>query len=173
MNSFRTAIPVMQMNTYTFEAASPDCAAAVALMAALSDTLAAITGDSGRASFDAQDVRGARACFVIARNGQGDAAACGALRPLADDVAEIKRMYAVPGNAGAGSAVLAHLEREAVRLGYQQVWLETRVVNTGAVAFYEKRGYTRMPNYGKYVGRTEAVCFRKQLGGGAPDLTQA
>ncbi len=155
----------MRMNIFTIASESPDSATAVALMAALSDTLAAITGDSGRASFDAQDVRGARARFVLARNGEGAAAGCGALRPLADDVAEIKRMYAVPGNAGAGSALLAHLEREARHLGYQQVWLETRVVNTHAVAFYEKHGYARMPNYGKYAGRTDAVCFCKRLTG--------
>jgi ribosomal protein S18 acetylase RimI-like enzyme len=60
-----------------------------------------------------------------------------------------------------GAAVLAHLEAQAA--GYQALWLETRKVNSRAVAFYLKHGYVITPNYGKYVGRDEAVCFSKTL----------
>ena len=49
-------------------------------------------------------------------------------------------MYAAPGTSGVGSAVLAHLESEAAKLGYSEVWLETRAVNSRAVALYEQRG---------------------------------
>jgi len=73
-------------------------------------------------------------------------------------------MYAVPGSSGVGAAVLAYLETEARALGYTHFWLETRRVNQRAVAFYEKHGYARIPNFGKYVGKTEAVCFAKALG---------
>jgi hypothetical protein len=31
------------------------------------------------------------------------------------------------------------------------------------VTFYERRGYSRIPNFGKYVGKEEAVCFEKRL----------
>jgi len=87
---------------------------------------------------------------------------CGALRPLGEGVAELKRMYARPGS-GAGSSLLDALERQARAFGYAEVWLETRKVNVRAVAFYEKHGYCTIPNCGKYVGRTEAVCLGKAL----------
>lgn len=140
---------------------SPD---AVALLGELSAALAEITGSSGSASFDADDVRAARACFAVARDAGGQASGCGALRPLADDVAELKRMYARPGNPGAGTALLAFLEGEAAALGYRAIWLETRTINQRAVRFYLARGYSPIPNYGKYAGNPEAVCLAKRLG---------
>ena len=71
----------------------------------------------------------------------------------------------ITGSSGIGSAVLTYLEREAAALGYQAVWLETRLVNRRAVDFYTARGYARIPNYGKYIGNPLAVCFEKQLPG--------
>lgn len=131
------------------------------LLDELSTTLADITGDSGRSSFDAQDVRGPGALFVLARNAAGEAVGCGAFRPMEDGVAEVKRMYARV--AGVGIAVLTHLETAARHLGYSQLRLETRLINQRAVRFYEKHGYYRIPNFGKYVGKPEAVCFEKKL----------
>lgn len=141
----------------------PASPAASALIDGLSATLASITGDSGKSSFDPDDVRGQMAHFVIARTQQGTAVGCGASRPLLSGVAEIKRMYAAPGTKGVGQAMLAHLEQEAAALGYGQLWLETRLVNERAVAFYEKHGYQRILNFGKYAGNTAAVCLAKSL----------
>ena len=138
----------------------PDCADARVLVDELSHALAAITGDSGASSFSAADTRVARSCFVIARAGDGTLLGCGALRPLDENTGEIKRMYARPGS-GAGARLLAFLEREAAQFGYRRLWLETRKVNTKAVAFYLKQGYTEIPNYGKYIGRDDAVCLGK------------
>jgi len=141
----------------------PGTADAMVLLDELSAALQAITGSSGKASFDANDVRVENARFVVARNVNGHPVGCGAFRPLATGVAEIKRMYSrVPG---AGSAVLAFLEQEAQQLGFVALQLETRAVNQKAVSFYERHGYTRIPNYGKYAGKVEAVCFEKQLRG--------
>ncbi len=142
----------------------PDTADARALLEELSAVLSGITGSSGRASFDLRDVRGAAARFLVARDGAGAAVGCGALRPLAghDGVAELKRMYARPGG-GVGSAILAALEAEAAALGYRALWLETRLVNARAVAFYRARGYGRIANYGKYAGNALAACFEKVL----------
>jgi GNAT superfamily N-acetyltransferase len=142
------------------DAAAPD---SLLLMAELSAVLAAITGDSGTSSFAAQDVQGARARFLVARDAAGRALGCGALRPLEQGVAELKRMYARPGMAGIGSAILAALESEAATLGYRALWLSTRRVNGRAVAFYERRGYARIPNYGSYAVKPESVCFEKTL----------
>ena len=142
--------------------ADPDCIEARGLIAELDAALAAICGDSGSKSFDANDVRGPRAVFLLARDALGTAVGCGALRPLEADVAEVKRMYARPGS-GAGVHLLAELERRALAFGYRTIWLETRRVNGRAVAFYERNGYRVIPNYGKYVGREEAVCLGKVL----------
>ena len=142
--------------------ADPGTPDALALLAELSAALAALTGDSGNASFDAADVRGPRACFMLAY-ANGAAVGCGALRPLSLDVAELKRMYARPGSAGVGRALLAHLEARASELGYSELWLETRKVNARAVRFYERHGYRRIDNYGRYVGVDAAICFGKAL----------
>ena len=145
------------------EIADPALPEARALLAALSLTLHQITGSDGQASFDVRDVQGDRACFAIARAGDGTSLGCGAIRPLEPGIAELKRMFAVPGTRGVGSAVLGFLERQALVFGYGQVWLETRRVNERAVAFYDKHGYRPIANFGRYVGRPEAVCLGKAL----------
>ena len=146
----------------TVAPADPDSPDVRVLLGELGAALAAITGSDGAASFDAADVRGDRACFLVAYDADGLAVGCGAVRPLAEGVAELKRMYARPGS-GAGRFILEALERQVSGFGYTEVWLETRKVNGRAVAFYEKHGYCVIPNYGKYVGRAEAVCFGKLL----------
>lgn len=143
--------------------ADPDSLEARALIKALDAALAAICGDSGAASFDADDVRGPRAVFLLARDAAGVAVGCGALRPIDEDVAEVKRMYARPGS-GAGARLLAALEAHARAFGYREIRLETRRVNLRAVAFYERHGYRMIPNYGRYIGRDDAVCLGKSLG---------
>jgi ribosomal protein S18 acetylase RimI-like enzyme len=150
------------------EATAPD---SCALMEELSAVLASITGSSGKASFDPQDVSGPMARFVVARGTQlhtelaGPALGCGAFRPLHEGVAEIKRMYARPdiGVRGVGAAILRHLEAEALALEYRALWLETRLVNQRAVDFYVAHGYLRIANYGKYAGNPLAACFEKRL----------
>ncbi|MEW6021916.1 MAG: GNAT family N-acetyltransferase [Pseudomonadota bacterium] len=143
----------------------PDAIEARGLIAELDAALAAICGDSGAKSFDANDVRGLRSVFLLARDAAGVAIGCGALRPIDEDVAEVKRMYARPGS-GAGVRLLGELERRALGFGYRAVWLETRKVNGRAVAFYERHEYRVIPNYGKYVGREDAVCLGKVLATG-------
>jgi GNAT superfamily N-acetyltransferase len=134
-----------------------------ALMGELSETLAQITGDDGKSSFDPSDLRSAKARFVVARNSDGEALGCGAFRPLEEGIAEVKRMFSRPGTRGVGSAILEFLEDEARALGYRALWLETRLVNEQAVRFYDRKGYQRIPNFGKYVGNPKAVCFEKNL----------
>lgn len=149
------------------EPADPDAPESRVLMDELSVALERMTGRSGAAGFRAQDVRGPRAVFVVARDASGAALGCGALRPLAVDVAEVKRMYARPGTRGVGSAVLRYLESAARAWGYAAVWLETGHVNARGIAFYERNGYARIPNFGRYAGRADAVCLGKALAGDA------
>ena len=149
--------------TIAVSAEDPAGADALALVAELSAVLAAITGDGGQASFDVDDVRGPRACFAVARDAHGRALGCGALRPMADDTGELKRMFARPGTRGVGAALLRFLEGEAARHGYRALRLSTRLVNTHAVGFYERHGYRRIPGYGRYAGSAVSVCFEKAL----------
>lgn len=139
---------------------SPD---AVSLMNELSECLQAITGNSGKNSFDAKDVCSDKAIFVIARDQSGRAIGCGAFRPMDETTAEVKRMYAKDKGKGTGSMILSYLEQQAHEFGYKTLRLETRIVNTKAVSFYERNGYRKIPNYGKYAGRANAICFEKDL----------
>lgn len=68
------------MPTYYIMPEDPATPAAVALIQALSDTLAAITGSNGRTSFNPDDVRGPNSLFVVARNARNSAVGCGGFR---------------------------------------------------------------------------------------------
>lgn len=145
------------------EPAHPLHPTSLQLLNQLSDTLERVAGDSGRSSFKPSDMECAGASFVLAYDADGKALGCGAYRPLADGVAELKRMFALPGTMGVGEAVLTYLEKSAIADGYREIWLETRLINSRAIRFYEKHGYRRIPNFGKYVERPEAACFAKVL----------
>lgn len=153
----------MSLKNITVSAESPFSAAAVSLMEELSACLACLTGDSGKNSFDVNDVCKDRAIFVIARDEDGGAAGCGGFRPMDQTTAEVKRMYAKEKHSGVGNKILAYLEDQARQMGYQALRLETRVINTRAVEFYERNGYQKTENYGKYKGRSDSVCFEKKL----------
>ena len=158
---WRRRLPSCASKTVICAAADPACVEAQALIAELDAVLAAICGDSGAGSFDPADVRGPGSVFLVARD-DGVALGCGALRPLAPGVAELKRMYARPGS-GAGRYVLAALEEQALEFGYREVWLSTRRVNERALAFYARHGYRPVENYGKYAGREASICLGKRL----------
>ncbi len=132
------------------------------LLTALSDELFQITGNDGRASFSEDDVQVDRSVFLVAM-ANGDAVGCGGLRPVTGEVCEIKRMYAKYRGQGIGSEILHRLESYAQKYGYKTIWLETRKVNENAVKFYLQQGYRLRSNYGKYVGRSEAICFEKVI----------
>ena len=141
----------------------PNTQDAINLMEELSKNLEFITGDSGKNSFNSNDVCVPRSLFVIAYNENGEAIGCGAIRPINEYVAEVKRMFAKTKAIGVGSEILQHLENQAQKLGYSALWVETRLINKRAVSFYEKKGYHRISNYGKYVNKPEAVCFEKNI----------
>lgn len=133
------------------------------MMDELSDNLELITGNSGKSSFDADDVCVPRSLFVLAFNENDQAVGCGGIRPYNEHTAEVKRMYAKEKVRGIGTIVLTYLEAKALEFGYSSIRLETRLINQSAVEFYTNRGYLRISNYGKYVNRPEAVCFEKQI----------
>ncbi|MQP66988.1 GNAT family N-acetyltransferase [Niveispirillum sp. SYP-B3756] len=145
-------------------AAQPGDAAVTPLLDALSADLLARFGSDGRRGLDGWGIVANRSAFALAWL-NGRPVGCGAVRPLenARGTAEIKRMYALPGTAGVGAAVLTWLEDQARTLGYRRLVLETRWANDRACAFYRRHGYRVTDNFGHYVGRTESACFAKGL----------
>jgi N-acetylglutamate synthase-like GNAT family acetyltransferase len=154
---------IMNLNSIVISAESPFSTDATSLMDELSECLQDITGDSGKSSFDANEVCNDKAIFVIARNHDGKAIGCGAFRPMNEITVEVKRMFVKDKGVGVGNKILAYLEYQAYNMGYKIICLETRVVNSRAVLFYEKNGYKKISNYGKYENREDCICFEKVL----------
>lgn len=90
---------------------------------------------------------------------------CGAIKHLADDAMEVKRMYVTEDRRGRGIAgqILSALEMWAAELGYTKCLLETGTKQPEAIALYKKSGYTIIPNYGQYAGVENSVCFEKEF----------
>lgn len=103
--------------------------------------------------------------FLVARDAHGAAIGCGGLRPLTGGGAEIKRMYVVPSARGSGvsTAILRALEGEARVIGETRLLLETGFGQPDAIRFYEREGYTRIPNFGAYVDSEISVCYARDL----------
>lgn len=146
----------------TVEKADPRSAESQRLISKLSAELAAITGDGGNSNFTMDSLDDEKSLWVLARDDKGEAVGCGAIRPFGH-IAELKRMFSDRSSPAIGSALLTFLENAALKMGYSQIWLETRAVNHKAVNFYLRKGYERIENYGPYVNRKEAVCFAKIL----------
>ena len=90
---------------------------------------------------------------------------CGAIREYSPTITEVKRMYTLPENRGKSIAtkVLIELEKWATELSYQKCILETGWRQPDAIRLYEKNGYSRISNYGKYAGIKNSVCFEKTI----------
>jgi len=93
-----------------------------------------------------------------ARDAAGTAVGCGALRPLGDGVAEVKRMFIAPSARGRGLAkvVLAGLEDAARERGWTTLRLETGLRQPEAVALYAGAGYRPIAAFGGYVDAPDA-----------------
>lgn len=103
--------------------------------------------------------------FLIVRDDDGTAVACGGIARFDDARAELKRMYVVPEQRGRGLGrrVLVELEAHAVRLGYSGIVLETGDRQPEAVGLYESFGYERIPCYPPYDSRSLSLCLEKRL----------
>ncbi|MGY1697887.1 MULTISPECIES: GNAT family N-acetyltransferase [unclassified Geodermatophilus] len=97
---------------------------------------------------------------LVARDDDGAAVGCGALRALGDGVAEVKRMYVVPAARGRGVSklLLAGLEAAARDRGWTTLRLETGPRQPEAIALYEGAGYRPIPAFGAYVDAPDAGC---------------
>ncbi|MEP6699290.1 MAG: GNAT family N-acetyltransferase [Verrucomicrobiota bacterium] len=114
--------------------------------------------------FLAIDFASARSAFVIA-NVNGAVAGCGAIRPLQDNVAEVRRMFVEPKmrQLGIGRKIMSALEEIARELKYDALQLETGLRQPPAIRLYESAGYERIAPYGRYRDDPLSVCFKKNL----------
>lgn len=83
--------------------------------------------------------------FIVAHIGSR-LVAMGGLRPVDDEVAELKRMRVDPGfqRRGLGRMILGALEARAVVLQFKSIVLDTTTIQVGAQRFYESSGYVRL-----------------------------
>lgn len=95
----------------------------------------------------------------------GDPVAMGGLRLIADDVAEIKRMYVVPRARGRGFArvVLGRLEELAREAGATRVVLETGLGQPEAMQLYQTSGYRLIEPFGHYRCAPTSRSYGKNL----------
>lgn len=139
---------------------------ATAMIRALNTELAERYPEEGANHFrlDREEVAEGRGAFLVAYNG-GEPVACGAIRRVDPDTAEIKRMYVAPQSRRRGIArrLLAMLEAEGRRLRVKQIVLETGARQPEALALYERAGFGRVSPFGEYVGSPLSVCMAKQL----------
>lgn len=141
-------------------------AEAQALIAELNAELSARYTEPGETHFLLlpEQVASGHGTFLVAKL-DGEPVGCGALRRIAEETGEIKRMYVRPaarGN-GVGRTILTALEDEARQLGMTRLVLETGVYQLEAMALYERMGFARIEPFGEYLGSRISVCMGKHL----------
>jgi putative acetyltransferase len=152
------------MPAFTVTQEDPYSREAIRLMQELYDDLGVRYHNPEPGSFNPSDTAGKGSVFLIVwleERGVG----CGAVRPFAEGVGEVKRMYVAPEVRGRGVArhLLAEIEEAARKLGYGSLCLETGTAQPEAMGLYESAGYHRIPNYGQYADDPVSVCYAKEL----------
>lgn len=95
----------------------------------------------------------------------GRAVACGAVRPVDGETAELTRLYVRPAyrGRGLGRQLLGALEELALWNGHTVLRLETGRHLTRLVGLYVSAGYAEIPGYGDYLGNPHRICFEKRM----------
>jgi ribosomal protein S18 acetylase RimI-like enzyme len=106
-----------------------------------------------------------RGVFLVVRDDDGRAVACGGVTRFDDVRGELKRMYVLPGarGRGLGRLLLDELERHAAALGFAALVLETGDRSDAALALYRRSGYESIRCWPPYDSRELSLCFEKRL----------
>ncbi|MCV9930303.1 GNAT family N-acetyltransferase [Flavobacterium sp. LS1R49] len=148
--------------TISIQTVNPDDKKALPITEKLSENLYIRFGSDGKNSFQDWQNYNSKFVFVIAQI-DNEIVGCGAIRPISETMGEVKRMYSKYPRKRIGQTILSFLETRAKEIGYEELILETRIQNQEATQFYQKSNYKIIPNYGKYVNNTKAICFGKNL----------
>jgi putative acetyltransferase len=150
--------------TLTFSIERPDSDVAQVLISELDADLLTRYPGQWIHGLHEEDIIDPDFIFVVGRL-DGEAVACGALRRLDSDVAEVKRMFvkAMFRRKGLSRQLLHFLESAARTRGYQLLKLETGTKQPEANALYVSAGYKQIPCFGEYVGNPFSLCFEKRL----------
>lgn len=102
---------------------------------------------------------------VVVASDNDEPVGCGAIKSFDESSMEVKRMFVPEDERSKGIAtiVLKELELWAAELGFTKCVLETGLKQPEAIRLYEKNGYTKIPNYGQYIGMENSVCFEKRI----------
>ena len=102
------------------------------------------------ASFDAE-LAGLPGPYVtlLVSDVNGSPAGCVALKPLADQTAEVKRLYVRPAfrRLGLGEQLMRAVASAAQQLGYTTLRLDTLPFMTAAIELYHRLGYVPVDRY--------------------------
>ena len=103
--------------------------------------------------------------FLVVRDEDGEAVACGGVTRFDETRGEVKRMYVVPDarGRGLGRLVLDELERHARALGFTALVLETGDKSDAALALYRGSGFESIRCWPPYDSRALSLCFEKEL----------
>lgn len=102
--------------------------------------------------------------FVVGRV-EGEPFGCVGLRRHDDERVEVKRLFVRRPFRGRGLSrrLIEVSEREARRLGYPTIILETGTEQPEAMALYESSGYRPIPGFGYYRDSPKNRCYAKRL----------
>ena len=101
--------------------------------------------------------------LLVASN-DDQALGCIALKRLAPQAAEIKRLYVVPQGRGlgVGKALVTAILGEAARLGYREIKLDTLPHMAPAIALYRGFGFESVAPYGSFP-YPDLICLGRAL----------
>jgi ribosomal protein S18 acetylase RimI-like enzyme len=97
--------------------------------------------------------------LLLARDAGGQALGCVALRPLSDDLCEMKRLYVAPParGTGLGAALMRAIIAAARNRGYRAMRLDTLSDMAAAQAMYTAAGFCQIAPY--YEGAAVGTIF--------------
>lgn len=142
---------------------SPDSRDFRALAAALDAYYFELVGDIQNRYAETNRPENMTALAVVYDGEQ--AVACGAWKRLAEDLAELKRLYVAPAyrRQGVARMLMAALETDARENGIARMILETAKTTADSQQLYLSAGYLPREYYGSPAGAENCACFYKDL----------
>lgn len=136
-----------------------------ALIAELNDTLHALTPPEHCFHLTVEQMAEPSTTVLVARDVDGGAIGCGALKRHEGGVGEVKRMYTRPAaqGRGVGGAIVARIEALGRAEGLTRLVLETGDRHPAAWRVYERAGFTRCGPVLDYPDSPYSVFYAKTL----------